>query len=329
MHCHRAHAGYSAEIWWINPWKLWLWSRCWKSVVFFTSGLSAVFPVFLTILLGIFCLARASVQLQRSMSGVVRGTFLVQELRQRRISHAVMIFPIAACALVAFFLALPITRASTVWLLAENHPIEWLSAILLLAGGLRGVGLAWRAHKHGEATLCVGFYLVFAIGLLFTAMEEVSWGQQLIGFETPSVWKDLNAQGETTFHNIHGLQGHTELFRLVFGLGGLIGVWVARERTLQKIAAPRILLSWFLVITMHSIVCIFNRIVPVPSHFYGGIDRLSEVVELLIGVAGLLYVELNARALAAQWQDAAARVPLSCGKINRLNFKGHDRKQDE
>lgn len=224
----------------------------------------------------------ASVQLQRPMSGCRTRHILVQELRQRRIAHAVMIFPIAVCALVAFFLAWPITRASTVWLLAENHPIEWLSALLFLAGGLRGVGLAWRAHKHGEATLCVGFYLVFGIGLLFTAMEEVSWGQQLIGFETPSVWKDLNAQGETTFHNIHGLQGRTELFRLVFGLGGLIGVWVARERTLQKIAAPRILLSWFLVITMHSIVRVFNDIVPVPSHFNAGIDRLSEVIELLI-----------------------------------------------
>ena len=32
-------------------------------------------------------------------------------------------------------------------------------------------------------------------------MEEISWGQRIIGWDTPDLWKQINAQHETNFHN--------------------------------------------------------------------------------------------------------------------------------
>ncbi len=220
-----------------------------------------------------------------------------------------MLFPIAALIIVTFFLAWPVTRHGMLMLLSENYPIENLSAIFLLAGGLRGAKLAWRAKALGEAKLCFWFYGVFAFGLLLTAMEEVAWGQKLFDFPTPSAWKVLNAQGETTLHNIHGLQGHSELFRITFGLGGLVGVWAEHVPYFRKIAAPRILLSWFLVITVHSAVDLFNDVVPLQRDFDTAMYCLSELIEMLIGIAGFLYVEINGRRLAKDWRNAASREP--------------------
>lgn len=233
---------------------------------------------------------------------------LLRSPRMRSVARVIVVFPFAIFMLVGFLLVVPFTRQSAIWLLQENHPIEILSVIFLLVGSLRGAMLALRVYGHGETTLCVGFYLAFALGLLFTAMEEVAWGQKVINFETPSVWKELNAQGEMTLHNVHGLQGRSEIFRLTFGLGGLIGVWVARKPALRKIAAPGMLLSWFLVISGHSIVDMFNDVVPVQKDFDAAIYRLSELIEMLIGMAGFLYVELNARRLATEWRKDAPKV---------------------
>lgn len=235
---------------------------------------------------------------------------LLQELRQRRIGDWVVIFPVAVFLLAAFFLALPVTRRSTIWLLEENHPVEMLTFIFLLAGGLRGAILAWRVYRHGEAKLCIWFYPVFAAGLLLTAMEEIAWGQKFLYFETPSAWKELNAQGETTLHNVHVLQGRSELFRLTFGLGGLIGIWAARYPPLRKIAPPAILLSWFLVITAHSAVDLFNDTVPVQKDFDAAMYRLSELIEMLIGIAGFLYMHFNSRMAAGKWSGPIDIVSL-------------------
>jgi len=46
--------------------------------------------------------------------------------------------------------------------------------------------------------------LLFAIGtiVLIGAMEEMSWGQRLVGFETPDALDQLNKQGEFNLHNL-------------------------------------------------------------------------------------------------------------------------------
>ncbi len=47
---------------------------------------------------------------------------------------------------------------------------------------------------------------IFALGSLFIAMEEISWGQRIFSWETPTLWKEINFQGETTVHNLVTLE---------------------------------------------------------------------------------------------------------------------------
>lgn len=58
---------------------------------------------------------------------------------------------------------------------------------------------AWRGPIASQQRL-----ILFAIGaiVLLGAMEEVSWGQRLVGFETPVALDRLNDQGEFNLHNV-------------------------------------------------------------------------------------------------------------------------------
>ena len=185
----------------------------------------------------------------------------------------------------------------------ENHPIELLTFGFLLAAGLRAIALAWQTKNHREEILVYGFYAVFSIGILFTAMEEVAWGQWFFGFETPSALKRINVQGEVTIHNIRGLQSHTEFFRVAFGLGGLLGVWLSSRRYFRKIGAPFILLSWFLIISILAVLDLYNDYFSIERRFDILIQKLAEFVEMMIGMSGFLFIWLNARMLAAKWRE--------------------------
>lgn len=101
------------------------------------------------------------------------------------------------------FLVLVLTTGGVVYATAHGHPglllaltqedgpVEWLTALLLLAMGL--YGLSQRP---------LPFRLLGILGLL-GAGEEISWGQRLLGFETsPEILRRHNLQGEANLHNL-------------------------------------------------------------------------------------------------------------------------------
>jgi len=46
------------------------------------------------------------------------------------------------------------------------------------------------------------FYLAFSLVFMFGFLEEISWGQRLLGIETPGVLARGNQQNEINFHNL-------------------------------------------------------------------------------------------------------------------------------
>ncbi|MDH3493710.1 MAG: hypothetical protein OEM82_09185 [Acidobacteriota bacterium] len=208
---------------------------------------------------------------------------------------ALMLLPLILFAAFAILLALPITRDAVRWTLSENRPVEMLTFFTLFFGGVFGLQFSWRLLKTREPMFYVLFYSLFSFGLLLTGLEEIAWGQQLWGFATPESLKGINMQGETTIHNINGIHGNTEVFRLLFGLGGLIGIYVSRFRAFAKIAAPVVLFTWFAVITGHSAIDVFDDNVSVPKYMEAATSTLAELVELLIATAGFIYLYVNSK----------------------------------
>jgi len=217
--------------------------------------------------------------------------------------NAILIAPIFIIILQAVLLIYPRTRDFGLWLLEENRPVELLTFVMLIAGGGIGLSLALKTRRQGEKGLVYGFYMLFSIGLVLIAMEEVAWGQWFLGFETPEAVARLNRQGETTIHNLAGLHGHSEILRLTFGLGGLIGIWLSFSPSFRKIGAPVILVLWFLIITIHASVDVYNDVVAIHKKFDYGMQRTAELIELLIAISAYLYLHLNWRMLVGSGRD--------------------------
>ena len=208
-------------------------------------------------------------------------------------------------ATVAFHLLylVPATRHVAEWLMREDSIVEDITfASLLLASGL-GAGLAWRTRRNGETRWVWGFLAILSLGLFFVAMEEVSWGQWIFFFKTPASFEHLNRQGETNLHNLPGLFGRSEYLRLSFGVGGLAGLWAARIPAVAKVATPRALRGWFVVVTAYVLLDLVDDLVDAPW-FFSTFSPMSEWVEMLIGLAALAYMlikrDLFARAPAAE-----------------------------
>jgi hypothetical protein len=105
----------------------------------------------------------------------------------------------------------------------------------------------------------------------------------------------MNAQGETTIHNLSAIQGKTELIRLIFGLGGLAGLALGAFPRWRAVATPAALAGIFALITAHSLVDSVNDAYPVSVRVDFYINKFSEMVEMFIGFAGLAYAWLNGR----------------------------------
>jgi hypothetical protein len=226
------------------------------------------------------------------------------------VAKGIVLAPFMIVFLYSLLLALPATRPRALLMLEENSHVELLTFAFLLLGGMRGLALAWEARRRSEGRLVFGFYTLVSLGLLFTAMEEVAWGQAFLGFGTPTVLEEINVQREVTIHNIRGLHGHTEFLRLAFALGGLVGIRLGAHASFRKIGAPGMLWSWFLLIAVLAGLDLYNDRFSIQGHLDRLINRLSEVVEMMVGMSGCLFIWLNSRMLRAQWKVDSPGAPV-------------------
>ncbi|MEO0514548.1 MAG: hypothetical protein AAF086_04550 [Planctomycetota bacterium] len=85
---------------------------------------------------------------------------------------------------------------------SEQGVLEWLTVLLLLptvwlAGRTAVIARAWPTATRI-------WFAVFALGCIYFAGEEASWGQHALGFTPPASIAEGNLQGEFNFHNTKG-----------------------------------------------------------------------------------------------------------------------------
>ena len=76
----------------------------------------------------------------------------------------------------------------------EDHLYEWLTVVFFLGSSVLSLMLFLRKKNL--------FFILFFVAFFFAAGEEISWGQRIIGFETPEKIKERNIQDEFTLHNL-------------------------------------------------------------------------------------------------------------------------------
>ncbi len=90
----------------------------------------------------------------------------------------------------------------------EDHLIENLGAFFFFAASILYFVCFWLSSRsaketHNHHPKRNGFYFFLAVLFFIGLGEEISWGQRIIGWETPQILKKINKQRETTFHNIY------------------------------------------------------------------------------------------------------------------------------
>lgn len=96
----------------------------------------------------------------------------------------------------------------------EDGILEWLTVVAL---GTAAAATAWRLIR-GYAAFTRRQRCLLALAaavLLFGTGEEISWGQRLADLESPALFQEFNAQGETNIHNLR--VGGMKINQLIFG----------------------------------------------------------------------------------------------------------------
>ena len=133
-----------------------------------------------------------------------------------------LVLPVgSAVALVLFAWLSPATYEVLVW--TEYSALERGQFLLLLGGLAVSIDMWMRRRKGRERVVRVWIGLA-VLGCLFTAGEEVSWGQHLFHWETPELFTRLNAQNQTELHNTSRLfdQLPRGLLEAAIILGGIV-----------------------------------------------------------------------------------------------------------
>lgn len=154
------------------------------------------------------------------------------------------------------------------YLVTEDNILEDLTALTLLFGGLM---VFYRFFKYkANKPFWWKFGQVF-LGclLLFGFAEEISWGQRIIGFETPKYFQKNNKQWEVGIHNLeyNGFSLNQWIFS--FGLSIVLGVYYLLSRWLSE------RFSW-----IGGLIKTFG--IPLPEWFYTFLLLLSTVLILFI-----------------------------------------------
>ncbi|MDY7011251.1 MAG: hypothetical protein SVV80_10945 [Planctomycetota bacterium] len=105
--------------------------------------------------------------------------------------------------------------------------VQNLTVVFLLPAVVAGVLIFLRRRQLPRG---VGWVMLFfALGALYFAGEEASWGQHWIGYETPEALKKINTQDEFNVHNVHNIFNNIPRQLMFVGTIGciVIPLWLA------------------------------------------------------------------------------------------------------
>ena len=103
----------------------------------------------------------------------------------------------------------------------EDGIIENLTVLFLLVAIGFCVNAMFRAKRLAMPRSLHIWLALLILGSLYFALEEISYGQHMFGWETGEYWSEINKQQETNLHNVHHL--FDLLPRNLLQLGILIG----------------------------------------------------------------------------------------------------------
>ena len=177
--------------------------------------------------------------------------------------------------------------------LSEGGPHEIFEFLIMAAAFFVALFTLFKINWKTEKLLGT-WVALFTLGSFYIAGEEMSWGQQLLHWNTPEFWNQINDQHETNLHNTSDWFDQKPRILLQIGIlfGGIIFPLIRKfkphllPRKFKIIYPPEILI---VTASMALVVNTADRV----NDFLKDIvlfERASEVEELYLFYFVLLYL---------------------------------------
>ena len=208
---------------------------------------------------------------------------------------ALMAFPVAT--LLVFVLLLRAYPKLFFSWTAEDGPVENMTAAALFTSALLAIPACSRALM-GNRKWLASYYGFLAVLFLIAAGEEISWGQRALDIETPEWLREANAQQEINLHNlkpVHDYLGRIKFVALLLIIAASISAWLWLERRWPRwnlvVPHPVLVPTWlsFVVYGLMRRAYADGYFASLPP---GGVSRLQEPVELVLGCGLVAYLAM-------------------------------------
>ena len=199
----------------------------------------------------------------------------------------VVVLLLAIC-LISYFTSY-LSRDSFLYYTREDGVFEYLTAVFFLITSVCFLMLFIsrdRFRNEEDKSFYVSkknryFFLIMAFVFFFGAGEEISWGQRLIGFDTPDGIEKLNVQEEFNIHNL-------ELFNIK-SKDGVRKTGLGKLFTMKQLFLGSFLVYLLIVPLLNSRLSIVRNLlqkmyVPIPPVWLGVVFILNLVNSFQINV---------------------------------------------
>ncbi len=191
-----------------------------------------------------------------------------------------------------------------VWIGGELGALE-LAQVAIPLASLALAGRMLILARVRRRPLLWAWLALAALGSLYIAGEEASWGQHYLGWGTPEGWQSLNDQNETNLHNTSSWLDQKP--RTLLELGVIVGGIVIPLAALRWPAIRRARLA----IVLPPLLCLPSAVIAEAVRMSGRalgalapgttlFERASEVQELYFYLFILLYLMVLRRRLRGE-----------------------------
>ena len=234
--------------------------------------------------------------MNRAHSGIASASTIV--------TSAVLFVLVLSCSVI---FGVPGTRSFGRMLIHENGPVEMSTFLAFIAGGVVALTAAWRVRRAPERGPLMLLIVAFAFAWMFAGMEEISWGQSLLGFASPQGMDRFNVQNETNVHNLEGVQNLHSFLLFLLGTGGLaLAAFIGRWRY-PELRVPGSTKACLAFVAFLGLFDWITDNFPFGNPADTIIGMLAEVNEMVLAFAGLLFATAVASRLAARARAGATR----------------------
>ena len=146
-----------------------------------------------------------------------------------------------------------------IFLISEDGPFEFATFFVYLFTFIVSLLIANSFRKSKRKSLAISFFILACVFILI-ALEEISWGQRILSFETTGIFSK-STQGEVNIHDLRPFEYFEDPAFIVAGLsGGLL--WVifsklnnTKFNTFKRFFVPRwYLMSYFIPVSIFYII---------------------------------------------------------------------------